>query len=109
MKKSVTKKRVAISDTLNEPQFHSTAAIHVDIKREESYRKDKKEYIDGDITISDCSRSITLDLDAHDKRELRNTKKKLDIMIKALTTAREWLEQQDPRDMNWHLKTKDKD
>jgi hypothetical protein len=55
----------------------------------------KKLCVDGDITISDCSRAITLDVSAETKAEKRNSIRKLNILIEALTGARDFLEQRE--------------
>ena len=101
------KKIVAASALLNKPGFHSIAAIAMkvdfDVRRDwdeeerlqkETKVKGKKITVyksvgyDARVVLSDCSRSITLDLSCATKKSYDNSLHKLNKMITILTQAR---------------------
>src|SRR5690606_34568437 len=80
---------------LNKPGFHSVAAISVEI----SYEKgDYCTGVYGSLHLSDCSRVISIDLDATARSgkleklllEIDNTQHKLDTLISVLTEAKKF-------------------
>lgn len=76
---------------LNRKGHHSTAFVYANIS---TWIKDVKNF-DGEITISDCSRQITLAIDTWGNtsraREAayKNSVNKLDTLIDTLTEARD--------------------
>lgn len=69
----------AYNSTLNNPGYHSTAAIAV--KLEGGWRG----FPHGSIQISDCDRKIELLLDAGNEKEFTNSVHKLDVLLVTLT------------------------
>jgi len=65
---------------LNKPGHESTAFVYATID---------KGYLDGDITIADCTRQITLSFYANNKKAYKNNLKKLDRLIGTLVEFRE--------------------
>lgn len=87
---------------LNDPGFHSTAAIVAEIEDTRTWREgfngagEEIQYLwslEPDVTleIADCDRKITLQVDWESAHERKASVKKLDRMIEALTTFREAL------------------
>jgi hypothetical protein len=68
----------ADSKLLNKAGFHSTAAIAYNISVE---KINNKVFTSGEINISDCSRTINLDLDCSKEKELQNALFKVQTLI----------------------------
>lgn len=65
---------------LNKAGHESTAFVYATLA---------KGYLDGDVTISDCTRQITLSFYANNKEAYENGLEKLDRLIKTLVEFRE--------------------
>ena len=93
----MTNKKLQSKTLLNKTGFHTVAAISVDLSTDigTDYLKDKnrkKIYIDGEVAISDCNRSISLNFDWYNSKEKVNALRKLDILIKRFTEVRDFIE-----------------
>jgi len=73
---------------LNKPGFHSVAAISYKIELEKVLRSDDHESPFGSVTISNCNRSIELDISAENDQAYENSLYKLDTLIEVLQAAR---------------------
>lgn len=76
----------AISNLLNRPGFHTTAAIACKATVEKWGHGSVSG--DGEIVISDCDRKIQLDLTDATELEYMNSLYKIDTLIRVLTTFR---------------------
>lgn len=85
---------------LNSKGYHSTAAIlaSVEFDEGENYKSAW-----STLSISDCSRKVSIDLSADNKTELKNTLEKLRILREGI----EFLEREIPKAYEWQ-KTKEK-
>lgn len=79
------------SALLNLPSNHSIAAISFNV---EVYAE--RSWSDGGVQISDCSRSINLDLSFESEEQHKNALYKLDTLIRVLQEAREAVESAEP-------------
>jgi hypothetical protein len=84
---------------LNLPGHHGGAYILAEVEREESTRPDTitkqprhEVQVWASVEIHDCTRQISLSLDADSRAGRRNTLRKLTILIEVLTRLREVLE-----------------
>jgi len=71
----------------------------IEIVGDRGNRKPAAYHTDATVTITDCTRQITLDfyLDAkYSKRNIPDTLNKLDILIDELTKFRVWLHENNP-------------
>lgn len=60
----------------------------------EEYREGNyNRYVDGDISIADCSKTICLDFTFRDEKEMEKRLKKIDKMIEVLQHARQLIPQ----------------
>jgi hypothetical protein len=60
----------------------------------EEYREGNySRYVDGDISIADCSKTICLDFTFRDEKEMKKRLKKIDKMIEVLQHARQIIPQ----------------
>src|SRR5690606_13816102 len=83
---------------LNKPGFHSVAAISVEISYHTAAKGEHWTGVHGSLHISDCSRVISIDLDATARSgkleklllEIDNTQHKLDTLISVLTEAKKF-------------------
>mgnify|MGYP006197393643 CR=1 FL=1 len=69
---------------LNKEGFHSTAAISIKIEDDKEHN-----YAYSEISISDCSRSITLTLEFDTKEEIDNSLYKLDAIMLTCLEAKQ--------------------
>ncbi len=77
---------------LNRRGKQSVAFVYADLCAEsylnlkDSGKKGERRYIEGEVTIGDCNRQITLTIEADD-----NTVEKLELLSNALLDVRDWL------------------
>ena len=74
---------------LNLPGQHSTGNIVAHIVKYDMNEEGDSQRVDLELYVSDCSRSISLDLGVGDEYERENTIHKLDTMIDVLTEMRD--------------------
>jgi len=88
------KDEFAKSSLLNIPGYHSIAAISIQLK---NYGNEKKPWagISGEMNISDCSRSISLNFDMNNEKERNNAAHKLSTIIEVCKESLDWLNSQD--------------
>ena len=68
---------------LNRKGFESTAFVYATVNERWN------QWLDGGITISDCSRQITLDFMSSDDADFKNCLYKLDTLIEVLQEYRD--------------------
>ena len=71
---------------LNRPGHHSIGLVHAEVTREPGHG-----WVDGYMTIGDCSRTITLSLGYCGKTELANSIFKLDTLMATIQGTRDAL------------------
>lgn len=96
---------------INQKGNHSTALLFVEFwkhvnrgsinKKTKKRRKDHIWY-DAELKISDCDRIINLSIDCHNRRSVKNTLYKLDLLINTLKEFRNIF----AKEMNLHFKSK---
>lgn len=82
---------------LNNPGYHSTAAMVAEIEDSSTWKIPENNADDymywsrptSTLTVSDCTRSITMDFDWDSQRDRDNSLHKIDVMINLLTRFRE--------------------
>lgn len=87
---SLYKKRMFLN-----PDKSSNAFVNASVDRLEDVTqgKDGKPVLDGTVTIADCDRQISLDIDGWSKKHRKNTVKKLDNLIDVLVAVRNVVEE----------------
>lgn len=73
-------KELVLRRWLNKPHMHTIAAVHCSIGD-----------WDASVTIQDCTRSITLSIDADNPADLINSLGKIDSLVETLLITREAL------------------
>jgi len=58
-----------------------------------NYNERFNQWVDMDIKISDCNRSINLSYLAYTKKEVKDAIDKFNILISEITSARDWFEE----------------
>lgn len=71
---------------INRPGFHATAFVFATVT---STKADDEDGSYFELTIADCSRSISLSIDCHSEESAANSLYKLDALIETLTEFRE--------------------
>ena len=87
-KRSLKQFRTVSNAMLNKAGHHSIAAISVNVGIQ-SWGNGK---VDGEINISDCHDSITLQIGYEDESERKNTLYKLNTLIKNIELAKKFVE-----------------
>ncbi len=87
------------SKLLNHAGFFSTAAIAVKVETTKMWSDKKKDRIEGEVTISDCSRVVTLDFNVDTKEELENALYKADTLAEFFSTLHARLEEVKEKDV----------
>lgn len=81
------KSALYIREFLNKESWHSSGNILFEVPKLDARKKDS--YPDeATITITDCSRSISLDLGWYDEEELENSLYKLNLLVDGLIKFR---------------------
>lgn len=102
MEKKITNNKCHFRGFLNQAGHHSTAAICVSMREFNGYGKsENKVFIGGEVSISDCTRTISLDMDADDEDSFNNLHFKMDQLIKAASVVKEWLSSKNIKKMGW--------
>lgn len=73
---------------LNGVKFHSVAAISYRFNVERDSYSGKHCYAWGDMSISDCSRTITLDLGMDNQEEYENSLAKINALLETVKQAK---------------------
>lgn len=78
---------------LNDPAYHSVASVsyrvQVNASADEGSGATKYKNVDGSITISDCNKSITLDLGFSTQAMYENNQHKIDRLIEILQKCKQ--------------------
>jgi len=99
MKKKYSSKRF-----LNLSGFHSIAAIGIDIDD-----PNERYGVYGSIHISDCSRSISLELNVHNEEEIDNSINKLRVLQEECEKAQKYLTANKEQYIKTHAEKKEED
>ncbi|MGH2728973.1 MAG: hypothetical protein ACRDJI_00025 [Actinomycetota bacterium] len=85
--------RVRIRRFLNLTGFHAGAYVLAEVEDSTKHRKGKHgwPYVHIDLTLADCSRTVSFDFDIESAAARRNSLRKIDILIETLTMFREGL------------------
>jgi hypothetical protein len=82
--------RVRIRKFLNLQGFNAGAYILAEVE-DSSASDDDRPYVDVNLTLADCSRSVSFDFDIGSAPARRNSLRKLNVMIDSLLEFREAL------------------